>query len=163
LPVPSSSRSPSQPSFATTPVPVLRTDFFARSVHDVAPDLIGATLLVDGIGGRIVEAEAYDHEDPARPGYRGRTERNASMVRYLRRGLRPAGRPTRRWLPFVRAGSATSRSPSRAGVHPPSTSGEAAPAEPSPARTAGRRPSARSRGAPSAARASPSGRSRAFP
>ena len=62
-----------------TPVPVLRTDFFARSVHDVAPDLIGATLLVDGIGGRIVEAEAYDHEDPASHGYRGRTERNASM------------------------------------------------------------------------------------
>jgi len=58
---------------------VLRTDFFARSVHDVAPDLIGVTLLVDGIGGRIVEAEAYDHEDPASHGYRGRTERNASM------------------------------------------------------------------------------------
>jgi len=58
---------------------VLRTDFFARSVHDVAPDLIGVTLLVDGIGGRIVEAEAYHHEDPASHGYRGRTERNASM------------------------------------------------------------------------------------
>jgi len=58
---------------------VLGTDFFARSVHDVAPDLIGVTLLVDGIGGRIVEAEAYDHEDPASHGYRGRTERNASM------------------------------------------------------------------------------------
>ena len=58
---------------------MLRTDFFARSVHDVAPDLIGVTLLVDGIGGRIVEAEAYDHEDPASHGYRGRTERNASM------------------------------------------------------------------------------------
>jgi DNA-3-methyladenine glycosylase len=58
---------------------VLATDFFARSVHDVAPGLIGVTLLVDGIGGRIVEAEAYDHEDPASHGYRGRTERNASM------------------------------------------------------------------------------------
>jgi DNA-3-methyladenine glycosylase len=53
--------------------------FFARSVHEVAPDLIGVTLLVDGIGGRIVEVEAYDHEDPAAHGYRGRTERNASM------------------------------------------------------------------------------------
>jgi DNA-3-methyladenine glycosylase len=58
---------------------VLRTDFFAPSVHDVAPDLIGVTLLVGGIGGRIVEAEAYHHEDPASHGYRGRTERNASM------------------------------------------------------------------------------------
>ena len=58
---------------------MLGTDFFARRVHDVAPDLIGVTLLIDGIGGRIVEAEAYDHEDPASHGYRGRTERNASM------------------------------------------------------------------------------------
>ena len=68
---------PSLHSSATTPK--LRTDFFARSVHEVAPDLIGVTLLVDGIGGRIVEAEAYDQEDPASHGYRGRTERNAAM------------------------------------------------------------------------------------
>jgi DNA-3-methyladenine glycosylase len=54
-------------------------EFFARSVHTVAPDLIGATLLVDGVGGTIVEVEAYDHEDPAAHGYRGRTARNASM------------------------------------------------------------------------------------
>lgn len=54
-------------------------DFFARSVHDVAPDLIGATFLCDGVGGTIVEVEAYDHEDPAAHGYRGRTARNASM------------------------------------------------------------------------------------
>ena len=48
-------------------------------MHEVAPALIGATLLVDGVGGRIVEVEAYDHEDPASHGYRGRTVRNASM------------------------------------------------------------------------------------
>ena len=53
--------------------------FFTRSVHEVAPDLIGVTLLVDGVGGRIVEVEAYDHQDPASHGFRGRTVRNASM------------------------------------------------------------------------------------
>ena len=57
----------------------LRKDFFARSVHEVAPDLIGMTLFVDGVGGPIVEVEAYDHEDPAAHGYGGRTPRNASM------------------------------------------------------------------------------------
>jgi DNA-3-methyladenine glycosylase len=60
-------------------MPMLRRDFFARSVHEVAPDLIGVTLLVDGVGGRIVEVEAYDHEDPASHGYRGRTARNEAM------------------------------------------------------------------------------------
>ena len=53
--------------------------FFARSVHEVAPDLIGATLLVDGVGGRIVEVEAYHHTDPAAHSYRGPTDRNAVM------------------------------------------------------------------------------------
>jgi DNA-3-methyladenine glycosylase len=57
----------------------LRREFFARSVHDVAPELVGATLLVDGVGGVIVEVEAYDHEDPAAHGFRGRTARNAAM------------------------------------------------------------------------------------
>jgi DNA-3-methyladenine glycosylase len=59
--------------------PRLRRSFFDRSVHDVAPELIGATLLVDGIGGIIVEVEAYHHTDPAAHSYVGRTERNAVM------------------------------------------------------------------------------------
>jgi DNA-3-methyladenine glycosylase len=58
---------------------MIERTFFERSVHQVAPDLVGMTLLVDGVGGVIVEVEAYDHEDPASHGYRGRTERNASM------------------------------------------------------------------------------------
>jgi len=53
--------------------------FFRRSVHDVAPDLIGATLLFNGAGGRIVEVEAYHHTDPAAHSYRGATDRNAVM------------------------------------------------------------------------------------
>ena len=57
----------------------MNTQFFARSVHDVAPELIGAMLLCDGVGGVIVEVEAYDHEDPAAHGFRGKTARNASM------------------------------------------------------------------------------------
>jgi DNA-3-methyladenine glycosylase len=54
-------------------------EFFDRSVHEVAPELIGVTLLVDGVGGPIVEVEAYDQDDPASHGFRGRTERNAVM------------------------------------------------------------------------------------
>jgi DNA-3-methyladenine glycosylase len=57
----------------------IRRTFFARDVHEIARELIGAELYVDGVGGRIVEVEAYDHEDPAAHGYRGRTERNATM------------------------------------------------------------------------------------
>jgi DNA-3-methyladenine glycosylase len=57
----------------------LARGFFARSVHEVAPELVGATLLVDGVGGRIVEVEAYDSGDPASHGYRGPTARNRAM------------------------------------------------------------------------------------
>jgi DNA-3-methyladenine glycosylase len=59
------------------------TRFFGRSVHEVAPDLIGATLLVGPtgkqVGGTIVEVEAYHHTDPAAHSYGGRTARNAVM------------------------------------------------------------------------------------
>lgn len=53
-------------------------DFYAP-VQLVAPQLIGLTLLVNGVGGRIVEVEAYDRDEPASHCYGGQTERNFSM------------------------------------------------------------------------------------
>jgi DNA-3-methyladenine glycosylase len=57
----------------------LKRRFFARSVHEVAPDLIGATLLISGVGGVIVEVEAYHHTEPAAHSFRGPTPRNLVM------------------------------------------------------------------------------------
>jgi DNA-3-methyladenine glycosylase len=57
----------------------LTRTFFSRSVLEVAPDLIGVTLLVAGVGGRIVEVEAYHHTDPASHSFGGPTRRNAVM------------------------------------------------------------------------------------
>jgi DNA-3-methyladenine glycosylase len=57
----------------------LKRSFFARSVREVAPDLIGATLLVDGVGGIIVEVEAYHHTEPAAHSFNGPTPRNLVM------------------------------------------------------------------------------------
>jgi DNA-3-methyladenine glycosylase len=48
-------------------------------VHEVAPELLGTVLLVDGVGGIVVEVEAYDRKDPASHGFGGPTARNASM------------------------------------------------------------------------------------
>jgi len=60
-------------------MPTLSRRFFSRSVHVVAPELIGATLLFDGVGGIIVEVEAYHHTDPAAHSFRGPTARNTVM------------------------------------------------------------------------------------
>jgi DNA-3-methyladenine glycosylase len=53
--------------------------FFGQDVLAVAPELIGATFLVDGVGGVIVEVEAYHHTDPAAHSFRGPTARNQVM------------------------------------------------------------------------------------
>src|SRR3954469_4928650 len=57
----------------------LHPDDFVGNSDDVARTLIGAVLLVDGVGGRIVETEAYDREDPASHSYSGPTPRNEAM------------------------------------------------------------------------------------
>lgn len=57
----------------------LSRSFFDRSVHKVAPDLIGAALRVNGCGGIIVEVEAYHHTEPAAHSYIGPTSRNSVM------------------------------------------------------------------------------------
>jgi len=60
-------------------VPATRPIDFSASSSEVARALISATLLVDDVGGRIVETEAYDGDDPASHSHRGVTERNATM------------------------------------------------------------------------------------
>jgi DNA-3-methyladenine glycosylase len=59
--------------------------FFERTALEVAPDLIGNTLLFNGVGGIIVETEAYSSEDAASHSFKGLTKRNSSM-------FGPAGR-----------------------------------------------------------------------
>jgi DNA-3-methyladenine glycosylase len=57
----------------------VRQDFFARSVHEVARELIGCELSFDGSGGVIVETESYERDDPACHAYVGLTPRTATL------------------------------------------------------------------------------------
>ncbi len=57
----------------------LEPGFFARDAVAVARDLIGVRLSLDGVGGIVVETEAYDREDPASHAFGGQTRRNAVM------------------------------------------------------------------------------------
>ena len=61
------------------PEKVLPKSFYARRVQTVARDLIGCKLEHDGVGGIIVETEAYNRNDPACHAFRGQTERNRVM------------------------------------------------------------------------------------
>jgi DNA-3-methyladenine glycosylase len=64
---------------------LLEPEFFERSVHDVARDLVGCSLLFGGVGGVIVETESYEQGDPACHAYVGLTPRTATL-------FSPAGR-----------------------------------------------------------------------
>jgi DNA-3-methyladenine glycosylase len=57
----------------------LGIDFFERSVHDIARELVGCGLLFNGVGGVIVEVEAYERDDPACHAYVGLTPRTATL------------------------------------------------------------------------------------
>jgi DNA-3-methyladenine glycosylase len=58
---------------------IIEPDFFARSVHDVARDLIGCELRFAGVGGVIVEVESYERDDPACHAYVGLTPRTSTL------------------------------------------------------------------------------------
>jgi DNA-3-methyladenine glycosylase len=60
-------------------IPPLDAAFFDRGPQEVAVELIGCTLLHDGVGGIIVETEAYERDDPACHAFGGRTARNAPL------------------------------------------------------------------------------------
>jgi DNA-3-methyladenine glycosylase len=57
----------------------LDAEFFARSVHEVAAELVGCALLFDGVGGVIVETESYEADDPACHAFGGITPRNEAL------------------------------------------------------------------------------------
>lgn len=63
---------------ATMPCEPTSIDFTVPA-PELARLLIGATLLVDGVGGIIVETEAYERDDPASHSFSGPTPRNAAM------------------------------------------------------------------------------------
>jgi DNA-3-methyladenine glycosylase len=63
----------------TRPTTDPSADFFARSVHDVARDLIGCTVAHGGTAGVIVETESYHADDPACHAYGGPTPRSSVL------------------------------------------------------------------------------------
>ena len=68
-------RGSSGPGAGDPSIEPLEVEFFDRSVHLVARELIGCRLFYDGVGGTIVETESYERDDPACHAYVGLTAR----------------------------------------------------------------------------------------
>jgi DNA-3-methyladenine glycosylase len=75
----STARASRPPQYQLQPGAELEAAFYERPVVEVARDLVGCSLIVDGVGGIITETEAYHVSEAACHAYVGLTERTAPL------------------------------------------------------------------------------------